>query len=79
MIDTYECTNILNGKGEWGANLLPRALFDTEIEQNTCLQLNRQRKHIGRQGNTSETQETPTRSLFDYQLSQRKKRRRDQE
>ena len=25
LIDTYKCNNIVNGKGEWGANLVPRA------------------------------------------------------
>ena len=28
MIDDYPCDNILNGKGEWGANLVPRPRFE---------------------------------------------------
>ena len=89
LIENYECTNILNGKGEWGTNLVPRARF---TDENPNIRLNRNRTiqdsiEIGRQdashlssdasqdaSHASHTNASD--SNFDMQLSQRRKRRR---
>ena len=34
LIETFVCDNVLNGKGEWGANLVPRAMFGDCETQN---------------------------------------------
>ena len=39
-IENFTCDNILNGKGEWGENLVPQASFGTS-ETKQSMKLNR--------------------------------------
>ena len=88
IIDSYDCDNVLNGKGEWGHNLVPRARFDeTDGPQFTKTRLNRNRpdsiensRQNASQDASEETgnnQETDiSASHFENQLSQRRKKRK---
>ena len=79
LIDTFGCDNILNGKGEWGANLVPRPLF--EDENQTRLNRNRNKPELEPKPDSGSGPKNPMptsrlENLFQEQLSQRRKKRR---
>ena len=45
-IDSYKCDNILNGKGEWGCNLVPRASYSENSNKNLHHNLNRNVQNV---------------------------------
>ena len=89
-IETFPCKNILNGKGEWGTNLIPRARFDEP--ESSCLNQNQNfgqnqnwKTRLNRNHNIQpDLRQKPdarpdqkmSSSSFENQLFQRKKRRR---
>ena len=73
LIDREECFVILNGKGEWGINLVPRLKLEDESEFRRIRLTDNKAKRD--RDKTSET-ETKT-DTFSTKLSQRKKARRD--
>ena len=79
-IESYPCQNILNGKGEWGANLVPRAQYDEpeQPDRPTFQVLNRTRNQNTNQKPKPDSRPDKTATAFDSQLYQRKKRRRQE-
>ena len=74
----------LNGKGEWGLNIIPRANYETERE--ITFKLNRNQRHnvnnvanCNKVKSASETASETVYTHFESQLSQRRKRRRQEE
>ena len=70
----------MNGKGEWGTNLVPRATFDPGNNNSGGNKLNRNRRHqeSGNSGNTDMNSDlTFEPDDFSMQFSQRKKRKRE--
>ena len=86
MIDYYKCDNILNGKGEWGANLvLMTRLSDNDDYLGHPTRLNRNRHQTPGSQSQSQSQshqivsqmhQNASKSIFETQLSQRRKKRR---
>ena len=81
-IDTYKCDNILNGKGEWGSNLIPRAKFEDDTGNKTSTKLNRNSNTPQSVANATplatET-ETERQNNFEMSYTQRRKRKRLEE
>ena len=71
LIEREKCDTILNGKGEWGINLVPRLTVEDESEFKRVKVLNRTDKR-----DRAKTDETETETDFNSQLSQRRKRKK---
>ena len=73
LIEREQCDNIMNGKGEWGINLVPRLKVDDESEYRRVKMTDKTNKRD--RDNTNETD--TDRDQFNNQLSQRKRAKRD--
>ena len=84
LIESYPCDNVLNGKGEWGANLVPRASFSEATAGNIAH--TRRLNRIGNMSNNTQNLNHNTdkssvqnekENEFNMQFRQRKRKRRE--
>ena len=82
-IETFECNTILNGRGEWGANLVPRARFQDDLvaQNQNPARLNRTRNKPDETSPNPENQnheqdQNLNLNALENQLKQRRKRRK---